>query len=690
MAVKNSTLNQHNCSAFFSGLLQNSTTSTYDYYGVMSDAMNDDSYFENRTLHKCQQVTFDGNAFPKDFVEWMNRSRAVISGSFVTALAMSYIGAVPFVPGDIDVFCYPTSEEDLKNLPGIDKGTVDVHTYDFNLGLEEHTYYAKIIYIREIIVAGVSMTVQIICFSNDNSGPGASIENDVSDYMDFTVASSTLTVNVRNAGQKNEHLSNDAAPGVFMFTMRIPHMQDLLDRKLCMNFNGYEPRTHTLRIEKWTNRGFSGTISPKCIDFTRSSNDSNNRAINPIGPIASEYFAGLSSRVLLVKACSRRHVPSKILACKDVTVTLNESIDHLVLDASSGRITGRTEKLLRITAYSCNLEIDIEGPYMISHHISPEYVSYWFQQIPQADRKITFGGASANYIVELDDEFYHTPHKSPAGYWVVDYPRTSMSDDSHEIVKFYAEHHHEVYDGACGKPCSYEETDAWCWKSPDYLARNAFGLIQLQYWAVPFLRHYNYSKFACDHIFRSVSDLHYYDLKQDWHIPDRIVGDRTFVIATIEKLLATIKVHDDINSWNTVLVSRTADPSVRLVSAFKKLFDALFPNKECQKLDTLMQMFKYGGVKYNGDISAHLQVTDDDILIKSNHSVFTPQGHSILASLVQTPDVITGDFLSHIRQAFGFRKKKEWNDVKITNCCSTCGHALQSKRKPLVSSDDSD
>jgi hypothetical protein len=179
-------------------------------------------------------------------------------------------------------------------------------------------------------------------------------------------------------------------------------------------------------------------------------------------------------------------------------------------------------------------------------------------------------------------------------------------------------------------------------------------------------------------------------LKQDWHIPDRIVGDRTFVIATIEKLLATIKVHDDINSWNTVLVSRTADPSVRLVSAFKKLFDALFPNKECQKLDTLMQMFKYGGVKYNGDISAHLQVTDDDILIKSNHSVFTPQGHSILASLVQTPDVITGDFLSHIRQAFGFRKKKEWNDVKITNCCSTCGHALQSKRKPLVSSDDSD
>ena len=483
MSVHFSTLNTNNSFAFFKHLMKDSKDGTYSCRGYVSDATGVEPYLcDSKTPHKCRQVTFETDEFPEDFVKWIHANDAVISGSFVSALAMTHLKIQPFVPGDIDVFLHPNDETDLENLPGTDKGILDVQDYNICLGMEEHMYYAKIIYVREIVIAGITATVQIICFNDCGGYSGKTFEVTVAEYMDFTVASSTLTVqsfpvqrivnsdsddgdnsdsdegesranrehncdsNSNSDSDSDEGESNvsctygdDSTRGVselprLVFVMKIPHMIDIVDRKLRINPNAYETYTRDSRIEKWTNRGFSGNIDPECICSDEPDVD---RMINATGPIIGDKFVGYVSRTLIVKLDVISKWAARISGCTDVNIVIDDNENNIalidvvakninlckydiVLERSSGRIVGRTRKLLRIFTYACDLQIVIDGPYMIHRDDSIDgyCATHWLRKIPKQDLRIACMNVSNDTVTTLNNkvEFYCSPHQSPKGY----------------------------------------------------------------------------------------------------------------------------------------------------------------------------------------------------------------------------------------------------------------------------------
>jgi hypothetical protein len=185
-------------------------------------------------------------------IEYMRGKRATISGSFAAKIAAKVHGiTTDFAPGDIDVFIEPTARADVPTMPGAigirgqTSPIIEISQYDIQLGNLESD---DVNFARGIVSAEIGdHKIQYIITTD----PNASAEplrlfkyaETVSDAMDFTIISSTISV-----------LPN----GRIILAAR--GLDDLKRKILRPSFSGAS--TKESRIKKWVARGFQ-----KCPEF---------------------------------------------------------------------------------------------------------------------------------------------------------------------------------------------------------------------------------------------------------------------------------------------------------------------------------------------------------------------------------------------------------------------------------------
>jgi hypothetical protein len=441
------------------------------------------------------EVPIGSHLFPTSLVDFMKNSAGVIAGSFTAALAMRYLASrknkIPrIVPDDIDLFVCVDDAETLRCMPGDDAGVSDIGPYGISLREAEYPIYGKMIYNRELWDADLdgSVRLQIVTF-NSYFGVRVGLEKFwliLAEGMDFTVAASTLEYSHKTSS----------------LVLRILYVEDFLKQRLRLTIG--DVATRPSRIAKWRARGFKGYIDSEHINFDERLDMPQARHITD-----DDFVRGARDVRILVK----NNIKTNIVSCRNVTIYIDASQTQKVyITHTSGKIIGVMN--CNVEVYACDLVVDVTGYGSITEHDEEigdemgEPVDSMFPLAITISEEARPASGSRHMIKKNWSDgsvSFSFPEKSPEGAWLINYPSESGAEAG-ERFEFYEEHHTEVFSDPVTS-CSYEQTDAWYWKSPSYCAKSLFTYLQLAFWAKDFLEFYGYSSFAKNHIIKSFKAL---------------------------------------------------------------------------------------------------------------------------------------------------------------------------------------
>jgi hypothetical protein len=299
--------------------------------------------------------------------------------------------------------------------------------------------------------------------------------------MDFTAASSTITVT------EDETV-----------ILTITHADDIVNRVLQMQTHshgkycscGISLLTSQKRIDNWNAKGFVGNIPPSQIVVRRTSSRVKRYVmvkditvdLTVDAPHDNYYFFTGCQNV-------------RINCANKTTLHIDNCNSMTVHGASSANIED-------INIY--NSEVHFESPgkgIFLTYHSDDEI--FW---LPKVNNPGITGLQEISPIVEAGRNKQYYCSYMPA--YPVFLPVFRNEYDIHvtfettAISTYLNQGPSKLWSGSLvdGGNTLIGDTDAWCWKSPDYKGLVSFTEQQLIVWGLEFLTSRNYSKFACMHI----------------------------------------------------------------------------------------------------------------------------------------------------------------------------------------------
>jgi hypothetical protein len=411
----------------------------------------------------CRYEVIENHGLPTLLVEFMRTVNSAIAGSYVTAYVQDKLaGGRTFEPADIDVFMLPLDDE-VNRLPGETVRESKLDYAEIELTSEKLNSYigTKYVYTNKI----GELTVQFICYESFDPAY-FNFERCVSAGMDFTVAS--FTMSVTPAGQ-------------VVLGVRHRALEHLKEKRLAVVQD-----TRESRVEKWNERGFvenEGRVIKRLKNETHQKSDeirlSNCVHTGECGrkiyleDIGIHYFYN----------CDDLH-----LVCVDRNVKLHIESSRVFVSGIGGEIYAYASSVIceqPDSKFFMNVS-DYCEPWLRKRGWENPYVGF---------KKIVPLCICANDVMQI-------LLTSELGTPDVPIENVLMRLKVEEALNAYTNAPllpvDAEYDGKL-----YGETDAYCWKHPNYKAHVPFTRLQRLVWGLDYLRANNGLQFAVANLIRS-------------------------------------------------------------------------------------------------------------------------------------------------------------------------------------------